>query len=181
MSRHDRILFPMIVRFKGKKVKSFGDGILATFRSPTNALRCAMAIQDALTEFNNSCAKSEAIHVRTAVNVGEVRVERNDVFGEAVNLAARVESLAPAGEVYFTEAVYLAMNKAEIASESMGKHSLKGVPEPVNIYRVPPNAITRLVTHGAVEPAHGVMPYGGMHRLRDEYATSTLRTGFSEL
>jgi hypothetical protein len=66
-----------------------------------------------------------------------VRVESNDVFGEPVNIAARVEGLADAGEVYFTEAVYLAMNKAEVPSQEVGAFELKGIPGKIRVFRVP--------------------------------------------
>jgi adenylate cyclase len=75
--------------------------------------------------------------VRLAINVGEVRLESNDVFGEPVNIAARVEGLAEAGEVYFTEAVYLAMNKAEVPSKEVGAFELKGIPGKIRVFHVP--------------------------------------------
>lgn len=181
MSRHNRIMHPLISRFRGRLVKSFGDGVLATFRSPTNALRCAMAIQDALTDHNRSVLESERIQVRAAINVGEVRVEKDDVFGEAVNLAARVETVVPSGEVYFTEAVYLAMNKAEISSENVGSFELKGIPEAVNIYRVPQHVTQRLVSSGSLTAGEDEMPFGGMHLVNDEHANTSVKTSLVSL
>jgi adenylate cyclase len=139
LSRHDALLLPVVRAFGGRHVKSIGDAWLVVFRSPTNSVLCGMAIQDRLWDYNRRAAEPDRIRVRVAVNLGEVRVTRSfgstDVFGEPVNIASRVEGEAAAGEVVFTEAVYLAMNKAEVAAEEVGYRQLKGVPEPVRLYR----------------------------------------------
>ncbi|GAC1346183.1 MAG: hypothetical protein NVSMB23_23390 [Myxococcales bacterium] len=135
---HDGLLMPVFRAFGGRMVKTIGDAFLVVFPSPTRAVLCGVAIQDRLWDYNRRAGEEKAIHVRVAVNMGEVREERGDVFGEPVNIAARVEALALAGEVLFTEAVYLSMNKAEVPSEDRGVHSLKGVADRVRIYRVPP-------------------------------------------
>lgn len=166
----NRLLLPVIARFGGHWVKSLGDAMLVTFRSPTDGVRCGMALHDTLAEYNMSHAEPKQFHVRVALNVGEVRIERRDVFGEAVNVASRVESLTPQDEIYFTEAVYLAMNKAEISCESLGKHKLKGIPEPVRLFRVPPRQVHRLMPGGEdLGDAPGELPFGGMHRLPPEH------------
>lgn len=77
------------------------------------------------------------VTIRFAINLGEVRVERGDVFGEAVNIAARIEGLAEGGEIWFSESVYLTMNKSEVPFEEVGKRQLKGIEEPVGVYRIP--------------------------------------------
>jgi class 3 adenylate cyclase len=135
---HDNLLMPVFRAFGGRTVKTIGDAFLVVFPSPTRAVLCGVAIQDRLWDYNRRAGEAKAIHVRVAVNMGEVREERGDVFGEPVNIAARVEALAQAGEVLFTEAVYLSMNKAEVPSEDRGVHSLKGVADRVRVYRVPP-------------------------------------------
>jgi len=82
------------------------------------------------------------------VNVGEVRLEKGDVFGEPVNIAARVLGLADAGEVLFTEAIWLSMNRNEIEADDGGYQELKGVPEPVRIFRVKPGSDLSLRPYG---------------------------------
>ena len=162
----NRILMTVIAGFDGRAIKSIGDALLVTFRSPTDGVRCSMGMQDALAEYNCGRKPEEQLHIRVALNVGEVRIEGNDVFGEAVNVAARVEGLTPADEIYFTEAVYLAMNKAEVSSEPVGKQKLKGIPEPVRLFRVPPRQINRLIPGGEdLGQRPGELPYGGMHLL----------------
>lgn len=165
LREHDRLLFPVLAAFGGHRVKSIGDALLVSFRSPTDAIHCGMALHDTLAEYNAGRAEIEQINIRVSINVGEVRVESRDVFGEAVNVAARVQSITPSGEIYFTEAVYLAMNKAEVSSELTGEHKLKGIPETVRVYRVPPRQVNRLVPGGEdLGTGLGELPYNGMHR-----------------
>lgn len=166
LSAYNRLLLTVIAGYGGRHVKSIGDALLVTFRSPTDGVRCGMALIDAVAEFSSGRPTEEQIHVRVALNVGEVRQEGRDVFGEAVNVAARVEGLTPPDEIYFTEAVYLSMNKAEVPSELLGERKLKGIPEPVRVFRVPPRQISRLVAGGEdLTQMAGELPFGGMHRL----------------
>ena len=134
---HAGLLTPLFKAFGGRIVKSIGDAFLVTFESPTQAVLSGIAIQDRLWQHNRAAPEAEQLRVRVAVNVGEVRIESNDVFGEPVNIAARVEALTEAGEVYFTEAVYLAMNKAEVPSQEVGAFELKGIPGRIRVFRVP--------------------------------------------
>ncbi len=162
----NRLLLTVIAGYGGRPVKSIGDALLVSFRSPTDGVRCGMAMLDAVAEYSADRPAKEQIHIRVALNVGEVRIESRDVFGEAVNVAARVEGLTPPDEIYFTEAVYLAMNKAEVPSEALGERKLKGIPEPVRLFRVPPRQINRLVAGGEdLGQIPGELPFGGMHRL----------------
>jgi adenylate cyclase len=134
---HHDLLAPLFKAFGGRVLKSIGDAFLVTFESPTQAVLSGVAIQDRLWEYNRTAPENAQLHVRVAINVGEVRVESNDVFGEPVNIAARVEGITEAGEVYFTEAVYLAMNKAEVPSQEVDTFELKGIPGKIRVFRVP--------------------------------------------
>ncbi|SES75324.1 adenylate/guanylate cyclase domain-containing protein [Stigmatella erecta] len=137
LQTHNALLAPLFKAFGGRILKSIGDAFLVTFESPTQAVLSGIAIQDRLWHYNLSAEEDSRLHVRVAVNVGEVRVESSDVFGEPVNIAARVEGITEAGEVFFTEAVYLAMNKAEVPSQEVGSYELKGIPGKIRIFRVP--------------------------------------------
>ncbi len=162
---HNHLLLPLVARFGGRRVKSMGDSLMLGFYSPTDAVRCAMAMHDALAEYNFGRPDQQQIHIRVAINVGEVRVDGSDIFGEAVNVASRVEGLTPPDQIYFTEAVYLAMNKAEVPCAFAGKHKLKGIPEAVKLFTVPPRQVNRLVPGGEdMGNAPGELPFGGMHR-----------------
>ncbi len=137
LAKHNELLSPLFKAFGGRIIKSIGDAFLVTFESPTQAVLSGLAIQDRLWSYNRTAVDKEQFHVRVAINVGEVRLEANDVFGEPVNIAARVEGIAEADEVFFTEAVYLSMNKAEVPAEEVGAFELKGIPGKIRVFRVP--------------------------------------------
>ena len=171
LARFAGLVKPMVREFHGSIVKSLGDAYLITFKSPTDSLLCAMACQDQLSQRNRPLAKDERFEVRFAINAGEVRIERGDVFGEAVNIAARIEGLAKGGEIYFSEAVYLLMNKSEVPFEEVGPQKLKGISEAVTVYRVP--KLSEVGTYKlalaadtakdqANEPGPQKLPYGGL-------------------
>jgi adenylate cyclase len=159
-------LFPLIKHYKGRLIKTIGDALMLTFRSPTDAMLCAMALQDAMHAHNLSAQDDEKIHIRVAANLGEVRVTKNDIFGEPVNVASRIEGVAPADEIYLSEAVYMAMNKAEVPSAEVGFTELKGISQAVRLYNIPRFSTPRLVAENASADEKGneiLYPYGGMH------------------
>ena len=171
LATHNRILYPIIKRYKGRHVKSIGDALLLVFRSPTDAMLCAMAMQDALFEFNRNSTKEQQIHIRVAASLGEVRVTRNDVFGEAVNITSRIEGITPPDEIYMSEAVYMAMNKAEVPSQEVGRRELKGITGTVRIFNIPRFSTPRLVPQdvmAAEDMSDLVYPYGGAHLTTQE-------------
>lgn len=164
--RHiERIIAPVVRGYSGRVVKSIGDAYMIVFRSPTEAVRCAAAIQDRLHQYNTSRGADQAIHVRIAMNIGEVRAHRGDVFGEPVNIASRIETITPAGEIYFSAAIHLTMNRSQLPSEHVGEFEFKGIPEPVTVYRVKSFAHVETATGAGAEasrpPAPG-LPFGGL-------------------
>jgi adenylate cyclase len=175
-------LLPLIKYYKGRLIKTIGDALLITFRSPTDAMLCSMAFQDAMHAHNLSAAEDEKIHIRVAANLGEVRVTKKDIFGEPVNVASRIEGVAPADEIYLSEAVYMAMNKAEVPSLEVGFRELKGVSQAVRLYNIPRFSTPRLVAENASAEEQGsevLYPYGGMHyHTRPSHLTNILH--FSE-
>lgn len=163
----EKTLLPLIRRFKGNVVKSIGDALLITFRSPTDAMLCSMALQDAMHAHNLHASDDEKIHIRVAANLGEVRVTKKDIFGEPVNVASRIEGVTPADEIYLSEAVYMAMNKAEVPAQEVGFRELAGIPQAVRLYSIPRFATHRLVPQNQLPPEQGnelLFPYGGMHQ-----------------
>ncbi|MBI5509478.1 MAG: adenylate/guanylate cyclase domain-containing protein [Deltaproteobacteria bacterium] len=160
LERHAEIVHPILKRFSGTVVKEIGDAVLATFSSPTRAVEAAMAVQDRLAELNQGRPSDEQLHLRIAVNVGEVRITRGDVFGEGVNVAARIEAETPRDEIYISGSTYLTMNRNNIPLEFLGQRSLKGVSEPVTIFSLPRFATqdgeTVITTKDAV-----TLPYRG--------------------
>ncbi|MDD5090518.1 MAG: adenylate/guanylate cyclase domain-containing protein [Candidatus Wallbacteria bacterium] len=136
LSRHEKLLTPVVKKFGGRIVKTIGDAFLVVFESPTNAVLSGILIQEALRDYNISMPENERIMVRISLNSGEVELRDGDVFGEAVNIAARIEGITEANEIYFTESVYLAMNKSEVPSSEVGYRLLKGIPHEIKVYRV---------------------------------------------
>ena len=185
---HNQLLAPIFRAFGGRIIKEIGDAFLVTFESPTQAVLSGVALQDRLWAHNRGKVGDDRIDVRVAINCGEVRLENNDVFGEPVNIAARVEGLADAGEVYFTEAVYLAMNKAEVPSEEVGLFDLKGIPGKMRVFKVPhaPYRVAPAVagTAPAPPPAEAeAPPYGniGLAKMPDVSASVAVRAAGEQL
>ena len=136
IEKHKQLVLPVVQKFKGTLVKTIGDAFLVTFDSPTDGVLCGIAIQDVLKAHNSDRTSDDKIEIRIAINSGEVTLTDSDVYGDAVNITARIESIAEAGEVFFTEAVYLAMNKKEVPSSEIGYRQFKNVPEKIKVYRV---------------------------------------------
>ena len=142
LALQDELVLPVVRAFGGRRVKTMGDASLVLFASPTAGLLCGMAIQDRLWDYGRRVPAEERIEVRVVLSLGEVRLvgagaAPSDVFGEAVNLAARVEAEALAGEIWFTEAVRLVADRAQVAGEEVGARRLKGIDEEVRLFRVP--------------------------------------------
>jgi class 3 adenylate cyclase len=137
LNTYKGIVHPIVSTFSGVLVKSIGDAFMAVFSSPTEAVQCAMAIEDRLWFFNQNRPKRDEIKVRIAINVGEMRVKHRDYFGEPVNIAARMEGVTPAGEIYISEATFLTMNRQNVATDEVGSFEFKGVPEPIKIFQIP--------------------------------------------
>jgi class 3 adenylate cyclase len=137
----DELLLPVVRAFRGRRVKTIGDAYLVLFDSPTSAVLCGTALQDRLWDHGRRVPPEHRIEVKVVVSLGEVRLVGSgaipdDVFGEAVNLAARVEAEATAGEVWLTEAVRLVADPGQVDLEDVGARRLKGIDEEVRLYRV---------------------------------------------
>ncbi len=132
----DNLAKPVLKQFSGTIIKKIGDAFLVTFESPTNAVLCGKKLQEKFEEYNEQHGQEQPLQIRVGIDSGEVLVRDNDVYGDPVNIAARVEGITDPGQVYFTESVFNSMNKNEISSVALGPHQLKGIPEPVNLYRV---------------------------------------------
>ncbi len=168
LSTHQRLLEPVIAHFEGTVVKTIGDSFLARFDSPTDAVLCGVAIQEVLRQHNAFAAEEDRIEIRVAINSGDVEIIAGDVLGEAVNLASRLEGIAEAGEVYFTEAVYLSMNRREAPSTEVGERTFAGIPYPVRVYKVvhdPESDLARRVSAGVRLTDRGPV-FRGLHDIR---------------
>ncbi|MFI5153811.1 MAG: adenylate/guanylate cyclase domain-containing protein [Chitinophagales bacterium] len=121
---------PVIEKYRGQLVKELGDGMLASFSSVSDAVCAAIEIQE-------KSAEEKAFQLRIGIHLGEVVFENNDVFGDGVNIASRIQALAEPGTIYVSESVHHNLfNKSDISSTFVKQEMLKNVREPVKIYRV---------------------------------------------
>jgi adenylate cyclase len=128
LRRFDGAVRPLVRAYNGRVVKTIGDAFVVTFRSPTDTLLCSTAINDRLAESDAQADPAERFTIRAAVNVGEVRIDGGDVFGEAVNIAARIEGKAGAGEIYFSESTFLSIRRARCRAKKWAIPSSRASP-----------------------------------------------------
>ena len=135
------LIEPSIAEHHGRLVKTTGDGFIAVFDSPVEAVRCSIVIQQNLIGRNASLPKDSWIEYRIGVNLGDVIIERDDVYGDGVNIASRLEGIADPGQVYISGGVYEQIkHKLVCGYESLGDRRVKNITDPVRVYRVLPDA-----------------------------------------
>ena len=134
---HERLLRPIFRKHHGKEVKTVGDSFLVEFASALEAVECAGDVQNSMRELNSTLNPNERFMLRIGIHVGDVVHSRGDVYGDAVNVASRIESLAEPGSVCISQQVYdHVRTKSEVATVYLGKQQLKNVDLPVDTYRV---------------------------------------------
>jgi TolB-like protein/class 3 adenylate cyclase len=132
-----KIADPAIARHRGRIVKTTGDGLLIEFASVVDALQCATEIQAAMAERNTGIDTEKRIEFRMGINVGDIAVENGDIFGDGVNVAARLEGQADPGGICVSARIQEdAAGKLDLTFEDMGEQSLKNITRPVRVYRV---------------------------------------------
>jgi class 3 adenylate cyclase len=135
--RHNEIVMPILKEHNGELLKTIGDATMTVFDDPASAMDSALNIQRALRAFNQGRPEKEQIHVRIGLNYGTVIVDKGDVFGDVVNVASRVESLAGADEIFITEDMYREVkNNDEFIFRYMDEAQVKGKKEAIKVYRV---------------------------------------------
>src|SRR6476646_10625488 len=128
---------PKIAEHRGRVVKNTGDGMLAEFSSVVDALRCALDVQRGMAERNAEVPVEKRIEFRIGINVGDVIIDRDDIFGDGVNVAARLEGLAKPGGICISEDAHRQVRgKFDVAFEDAGEHQLKNIARPVRVFRV---------------------------------------------
>jgi adenylate cyclase len=131
------LIDPKIVEHHGRLVKTTGDGFLVEFSSVVDALRCATEVQARMAERNATVPTDTRIEFRIGINVGDVVVEDGDIFGDGVNVAARLEGLAEPGGICVSALVQRdAAGKLDLSFEDLGERTLKNIARPLQVYRV---------------------------------------------
>jgi adenylate cyclase len=131
------LLDPKITEHHGRIVKTTGDGLLVEFASVVDAVRCAVEVQQAMPERHTSVAVDDRIELRVGINLGDVIVEGDDLYGDGVNIAARIEALADAGGVFVSNTVHdHVRDRLPFVFEDLGEQQVKNIARPVRVYRV---------------------------------------------
>jgi TolB-like protein/class 3 adenylate cyclase len=131
------LLDPKIAEHHGRIVKTTGDGLLVEFASVVDAVRCAVAVQQAMPEWHTGVAADSRIELRIGINLGDVIVEGDDLYGDGVNIAARIEALADAGGVFVSNTVHdQVRDRLPFVFEDLGEQQVKNIARPVRVYRV---------------------------------------------
>src|SRR6516162_7717457 len=131
------IIDPKIVEHHGRVVKTTGDGLLVEFASVVDGLRCATEWQHEMADRNAGLPHTSRIEFRMGINVGDIVVEDGDIFGDGVNVAARLEGLADPGGICVSARVREdTAGKLDLTFEDMGEQALKNIARPVRAYRV---------------------------------------------
>jgi adenylate cyclase len=131
------LLDPKITESRGRIVKTTGDGLLVEFASVVDAVRCAVEVQQAMPERDIGVAEDSRIELRMGINLGDVIVEGDDLYGDGVNIAARIEALADIGGVFVSNTVHdHVRDRLPFVFEDLGEQQVKNIARPVRVYRV---------------------------------------------
>src|SRR5690349_21208433 len=131
------VIRPLLAEYKGREVDTIGDGFFVEFASSLEAVLCAVAIQKTLREWNEQHPVENRVLIRIGIHLGDVIHRGREVSGDAVNVASRIEALAPPGGICVTAQVYASVvNKVPHDFETLGIPQLKNVATPIEVYRV---------------------------------------------
>ena len=157
------LIAPVIAAHQGRIVKTMGDGLLAEFASVVDAVRSAVAMQQGLAERNAARAAGERLDFRIGINLGDVVVDGDDILGDGVNIAARLEAIAEPGGICLSRAAYeQSRGKVAAAFTDLGEHALKNIAEPVHVYAVAPPGAGQDRLAGAPRFSLVVLPFANL-------------------
>ena len=168
-----RVIDPAIAEHRGRIVKTTGDGILVEFGSVVDALRCATEVQNAIAERNAAAQPGIVIEFRIGINVGDIAVEDGDIFGDGVNVAARLEGLADPGGICVSARVQEdAAGRLDLTFDDMGETALKNIARSVRVYRVRLTSADHMLKAASIgsapalalpdKPSIAVLPFANM-------------------
>ena len=158
------IIDPKIAEHRGRIVKTTGDGLLVEFASVVDALRCAAELQAAVAETNSSLPLERRIDFRIGIHQGDIVVEDGDIFGDGVNVAARLEGLATPGGICVSSRVQEdAAGRLDLAFQDLGEQNLKNIARPIRVYRVGPDKAATPLARPTLplpdKPSVAVLPF----------------------
>jgi adenylate cyclase len=167
-AHRNELIDPKIAEYRGRIVKTTGDGMLVEFASVVDALRCATEMQAAMAERNATVPADRRIEFRIGIHQGDIVVEDGDIFGDGVNVAARLEGLAEPGGICVSARVQEdAAGKLDIGFEDIGEPELKNIARPVRVFRIAPSAPSPVIAAPMPpplpdKPSVAVLPFTNM-------------------
>jgi len=163
--RRKEVLEPLVAQHQGRIFKVTGDGVLVEFSSAVNAVQCAVDLQHRMAVANRDLQDDRHIVLRIGVNLGDVLVEGGDLFGDGVNIAARLEALAEPGGILVSGTAFDHVGtKVKVSFEVLGTQTLKNIAQPVRAYRVTETPAVAIATLKAIsdKPSIAVLPFTNM-------------------
>jgi TolB-like protein/class 3 adenylate cyclase len=166
--RRRDVLDPLVARHQGRIFKVTGDGVLVEFASAVNAVQCAIDLQQGMAAVNVDQPKDRQIVLRLGINLGDVMVEGSDLYGDGVNIAARLEAIAEPGGILVSGTAHDHIGtKVKVAFEDLGAQALKNIAQPVRVYRVGPSYAAPAVAAAPAlalpdKPSIAVLPFQNM-------------------
>ena len=163
LNKNRQLQKPVIEQYNGRWIKELGDGVMASFTTVSDAVNAAIKIQQ-------TCNASKEFQLRIGIHLGEVVFENEDVFGDGVNIASRIQSIAEPGTIYISESVHHNVsNKQDINTQFVRQETLKNVKEPINIYEIitglvseSPNSQVKMPAEKSPDKSIAVLPFVNM-------------------
>ena len=167
LNAHRReLLDPKIAEHRGRIVKRTGDGVLIEFASAVDAARCAAEIQRGMSERNEPLAPASRIELRIGIHVGDIIIEEGDIFGDGVNIAARLEGIAEPGGICISDDAFRQVrDKVDVAFQDAGDQHLKNIERPVRVYRLQLGKVATTMEKALTsssKPSIAVLPFQNM-------------------
>jgi len=160
--RRKAILGPLVSTYRGRIVKVMGDGVLVEFTSAVNAVSCAVELQKRMAGANKDEAADRQIVLRIGINIGDVIVEGGDIYGDGVNVAARLQQMSDPGGIYISDAVFDQVEKKLVlAYDDLGAREIRNLARPIHVFRVADGTIPVRTVGGIIgsKPSIAVLPF----------------------
>jgi len=150
LKTHDALLRVLAAKFDGRVIKSIGDSFMIDFASAVNAVRCAIEAQKRFSHFNKKKSELDKIEIRVGIHLGDVIIRDEDIIGEGVNIASRIEAMAGPNRIWISQDVYQQVrNKIQLRVFPLGPQQLKNIPEHVEVYEILIDSIAEFSTPSA--------------------------------
>ena len=163
-ARRKEVLEPLVAKYQGRIFKVAGDGVLVEFASAVNAVQCAVELQQAMAAGNRNRPENRHVVLRIGVNLGDVMVEGSDLYGDGINIAARLEAIADPGSILVSGTAYDHIGtKLEVDFDDLGAQTVKNITQPVRAYRVVNTPTVAVAAKPITDrPSIAVLPFTNM-------------------